>query len=143
VQKRNKTNATWRSGGSSRAVARQSFFQRHSIQCAYAEPSRAESLDSARLVLNGNNMLGLCDPSNLLFEYSFYPPRSDVLFSDYFEDLLENITSSAKPKVHIYVCITTPSQENRANCAKCTENLVKFLRYKCGQTDRQTDCRIH
>ena len=34
------------------------------------------------------NMLGLCDPSNLLFEYSFYPPRSDALFSNYFEDLL-------------------------------------------------------
>jgi len=33
------------------------------------------------------NMLGLCDPSNLLFEYSFYPPRSDTLFSNYFEDL--------------------------------------------------------
>jgi len=32
-------------------------------------------------------MLGLCDPSNLLFEYSFYPLRSDVLFSNYFEDL--------------------------------------------------------
>ena len=55
----------------------------------YAEPSRAESFDSARLVLNGDNMLGLCDSSNfLLFEYSFYPPRSDVLFSNYFEDLL-------------------------------------------------------
>jgi len=26
-------------------------------------------------------MLGLCDPSNLLFEYSFYPLRSDALFS--------------------------------------------------------------
>ena len=33
-------------------------------------------------------MLGLCDPSNLLFEYSFYLPRSDALFSNYFEDLL-------------------------------------------------------
>ena len=33
------------------------------------------------------NMLGLCDPSNLLFEYSFYPPRSDALFPNYFEDL--------------------------------------------------------
>jgi len=33
------------------------------------------------------NMLGLCDPSNLLFEYSFYPPRSNELFSNYFEDL--------------------------------------------------------
>jgi len=54
----------------------------------YAEPSQAESFDSARLVLNGDNMLGLCDPSNLLFEYSFYPPRSDMLFSNYFEDLL-------------------------------------------------------
>jgi len=32
-------------------------------------------------------MLGLCDPSNLLFEYSFYPPRTDTLFSNYFEDL--------------------------------------------------------
>ena len=38
---------------------------------------RAESFDWARLVLNDDNMLGLCDPSNLLFEYSFYPPRSD------------------------------------------------------------------
>jgi len=29
-------------------------------------------------------MLGLCDPSNfLLFEYSFYPPRRDALFSNY------------------------------------------------------------
>jgi len=55
---------------------------------AYAEPSRAESLDWARLVLNGDNMTGLCDPSNLLFEYSFCPPRSDALFSNYFEDLL-------------------------------------------------------
>jgi len=34
------------------------------------------------------NMLGLCDPSNLLFEYSFYPLRSDALFSNYFEYLL-------------------------------------------------------
>ena len=48
---------------------------------------RAESFDSAPLVLNGDNMLGLCDPSNLLFEYSFYPPRSDELFSNYFEQL--------------------------------------------------------
>jgi len=30
------------------------------------------------------NMLGLCDPSNLLF---VYPPRSDALFSNYFQDL--------------------------------------------------------
>ena len=36
------------------------------------------------------NILGLCDPSNLLFDYSFYPPRSDALFSNYFEDLLNN-----------------------------------------------------
>jgi len=55
---------------------------------AYGEPSQTESFDSARLVLNGDNMLGLCYPSNLLFEYSFYPPRSDTLFSSYFEDLL-------------------------------------------------------
>jgi len=34
------------------------------------------------------NMLGLCNPSNLLFEYSFYPPRSDALFLNYFEELL-------------------------------------------------------
>ena len=55
---------------------------------AYADtPSRAESY-SAQLILNGDNMLGLCDPSNfLLFEYSFYPPRSDALFSNYFKDL--------------------------------------------------------
>jgi len=33
------------------------------------------------------NMLGLCDPGNLLFKYSFYPPRSDALFQNYFEDL--------------------------------------------------------
>jgi len=58
---------------------------------AYAEPGPAESFDSARIVLNGGNMLGLCDPSNLLFEYSFYPPRSDALFSNYFEDLLHFI----------------------------------------------------
>ena len=52
VQKRNKTNSTWRSGGSSRAVARQSFLQRHSIQLAYAGlPSRAEPFHSARLVI--------------------------------------------------------------------------------------------
>jgi len=31
------------------------------------------------------NMLGLCDPSNLLFVLS---ARSDALFSNYFEDLL-------------------------------------------------------
>jgi len=37
---------------------------------------------------SGDNMLGLCDPSNLLFKYSFYPLRSDALFSNYFEDLL-------------------------------------------------------
>jgi len=30
------------------------------------------------------NMLGLCDPSNLLFVLS---ARSDALFSNYFEDL--------------------------------------------------------
>jgi len=34
------------------------------------------------------NMLGLCDPSNLLFVLS---ARSDALFSNYFEDLLQNI----------------------------------------------------
>jgi len=38
------------------------------------------------------NMLGLCDPSNLLLEYSFYQLRSDALFSNYFEDLLQMIT---------------------------------------------------
>ena len=32
------------------------------------------------------NMLGLCDPSNLLF--AIYPPRNDALFSNCFEDLL-------------------------------------------------------
>jgi len=52
-----------------------------------AEPSRAESFDMARLVLNGNNLLGLCDASNLLFECSFYPATTDALFSNYFEDL--------------------------------------------------------
>jgi len=31
----------------------------------------------------------LCDPSNLLFEYSFYLPMSDALFSNYFEDLFK------------------------------------------------------
>jgi len=37
-------------------------------------------------------MLLLCDPSNLLFEYSFYPPMSDALFSNYFEDLFDRPT---------------------------------------------------
>ena len=64
---------------------------------AYAEPSRAESFDSARLVLNGDNMLGLCDPSNLLFKYSFYPPRSDALFSNYFEDLFHSCDVCQRP----------------------------------------------
>jgi len=36
-------------------------------------------------------MLALCDPSNLLFKKSFYPPRSDTLFSNYFEDLLIHV----------------------------------------------------
>jgi len=40
-------------------------------------------------------MLGLCDPSNLRFEYSFYPPRSDAFFSNYFEDLLPHSNSIA------------------------------------------------
>ena len=89
MQKRNKTNATWRLGGSSRAVAGSHFCSgtAYNAYDAYAEPSRAKSFDSARLVLNDDNMLGLCDPSSLLFEYSFYLPRSDALFSNYFEDL--------------------------------------------------------
>jgi len=90
VQKSNKTNATWRLGDSSRAMAGSHFCSGTAYvnaYNAYAEPSRAESFDSTRLVLNGDNMLGLCDPSNFLFEYSFYPPRSNVLFSNYFEDL--------------------------------------------------------
>ena len=37
--------------------------------CIRRVPSRAES-DLARLVLNGDNMLGLCDPSNLLLVLS-------------------------------------------------------------------------
>jgi len=79
---KNVTNATWRLGGSSRAVGPAVIFaaaQHTSAYDAYAEPSRAESFNSARLVLNGDNMLGLCNPSNLLFEYSFYPPRSNAL----------------------------------------------------------------
>jgi len=55
---------------------------------AYTEPSLAESFDSAQLILNGDNMLGLRDPINLLFEYSFHPPRSNALFSNNLEDLL-------------------------------------------------------
>ena len=90
MQKRNKTNATWRLGGSSRAVTGSHFCSgtAYNAYDAYAETSRAESFNSARLVLNGDNMLRLCDPSNLLFEYSFYLLRSDALFSNYFEDLL-------------------------------------------------------
>ena len=46
---------------------------RYSVQRhmdAYADtPSRAES-HSVTLVLNGDNMLGLCDPSNLLLVLS-------------------------------------------------------------------------
>ena len=43
--------------------------QRTSHTDAYADtPSRAES-HSASLVLNGDNMLGLCDPSNLLLVF--------------------------------------------------------------------------
>jgi len=37
------------------------------------------------------NMLGLCDPSNLLFVLS---ARSDALFSNYFEDLLSSVVET-------------------------------------------------
>ena len=53
------------------------------------------------------NMLWLCDPSNLLLEYSFYPPRSDVLFSNYFEDLLryaDRVHSGQRNAVCLTVC---------------------------------------
>ena len=90
MQKRNKTKANG-DRPMQRIAVLAVILRWHSIQPhmdAYAESlSRAES-DSAGLVLNGDNMLGLCDPSNLLFEYSFYPPRSEALFSNYFEDLL-------------------------------------------------------
>ena len=91
AQKRNKTNTTWRYARAANSYGQAVILLRHSIQRhtdAYAESlSRAESY-SARLVLNGDNMLWLCDSSNfLLFEYSFHPPRSDALFSNYFEDL--------------------------------------------------------
>jgi len=82
--------------------------QRYSVHRhtdAYAEsPSRAES-DSARLVLNGDNMLGLCEPSNF---YSFYPPRSDALFSNYFKEDLLDMTSCFHIMVHdvLYVFLS-------------------------------------
>ena len=85
MQKRNKTNATWPFGGSSRAVAPAVIFAvaQHTIAYdAYAEPSRAESFDLARLVLNGDwrQHARAVHPSNLLFEYSFYLPRSFTHF---------------------------------------------------------------
>jgi len=65
------------------AMAKQSFCcGKHTSAYGHIHrvPSCAES-HSARLILNGDNMLGLCDPSNLLV---VYPPRSDTLFSNYF-----------------------------------------------------------
>jgi len=63
--------------------------------------SRAESY-SARLVSNGDNMQGLCHPSNfLLIEYPFYPPRSDALFSVYFEDLLSHTVHRCGLLLHV------------------------------------------
>jgi len=53
-------------------MAKQSFaaVSVHRHTDTYADtPSRAEC-HSARLVLNGDNMLGLCDPSNLLLVLS-------------------------------------------------------------------------
>jgi len=90
-------------GGSSRAVAGSHFCSgtAYNAYDAYAKPSRAKSFDLARLVLNGDNMLGLYDPSNLLFEYSFYPPRSDTLFSNYFEDLLNKLTNTVNIQVTV------------------------------------------
>ena len=62
VQRRNKTDATWW------YILLRDSVHRHTD--AYADtPSRAEC-HSARLVLNGDNMLGLCDPSNLLLVLS-------------------------------------------------------------------------
>jgi len=93
AQKRNKTNATWQYAHAANSYGQAVILLRHSIYSGIRThtPSRVESY-SARLVLNGDNMLGLCDPSNfLLFEYSFYPPRSDALFSYYFEDLLHDL----------------------------------------------------
>jgi len=53
-------------------------------------------------------MLGLCDPSNfLLFEYSFYPPRSDALFSNYFEDLLTKVKDFPRSQTVTYSGLET------------------------------------
>jgi len=46
---------------------------------------------------SGVNMLGLYDPSNLLF---VYPPRSDGLFSNYSEDLFIVTTVMTVNKVY-------------------------------------------
>jgi len=85
VQKCNKTDATWQYARARIAMAKQSFCcGKRTLAYGHIRrvPSRAES-HSARLVLNGDNMLGLCDP---VICYSFYPPSSDVLFSNYFEE---------------------------------------------------------
>jgi len=107
--KSNKTNATWRYTHAANSYGQAVILLRHSLERhmdAYVQsPSWAESY-SARLVLNDDSMLGLCDPSTfLLFEYLFYLPRSDVLFSNYFEDLLWwcvcwlQMTATRKPQV--------------------------------------------
>jgi len=64
VQKHNKTDATWRYAHVVNSHSRQTFC----CSTAYTgirTHTRAKSY-SARLVLYGNNMLELCDPSNLL-----------------------------------------------------------------------------
>jgi len=51
------------------------IYGRGRIRRLVASPSRAE-FDLARLVLNGDNMLGLCDPSNLLLILSAQERRA-------------------------------------------------------------------
>jgi len=82
VQKRNKTNATWPYAHAVNIYGWQTFC----CSSAYSDiqthirrvPSRAECY-SARLVLNGNNMLGLCDPSNLVLVLSTKERRDALL----------------------------------------------------------------
>jgi len=73
VQKRNKTDATWRYARAVNSYSRQtcccSTAYTPAYGCIRRVPSSAES-HSARLVLNGDNMLGLCDPNNLLLVLS-------------------------------------------------------------------------
>jgi len=70
VQKRNETSARWRYARVVNSYSRQTLCCGTAYTSIWTHtPSRAKS-HSARIVLNGDIMLGLCDPSNLLLVLS-------------------------------------------------------------------------